>query len=77
MLHLASLVLAAAISTIPQPANAAVLRTQVRELLVDYSRKDIPAIMSLLDDEGVLMMGTDMWEVAPSRSAMRQLLKND
>ncbi len=64
----------------PVQANAALrgeLRTQISRLLQRYQQKDISGVLGMLDTEGVLMMGTDVSEVATSRHAIEQLLRSD
>ena len=60
----------------PNPPQTRI-KTLTRELLDAYSRKDTQGIMSMFDSQNVLMMGTDMGEVAPSRDAIAALLRKD
>ena len=68
---------AAAPATQADPALTALLKQQTQMLLDDYAHKNVASIVSMLDDGGVLMMGNDIAEVAPSRAQVAQLLEND
>ena len=46
-------------------------------MLDDYSHKNVDGIMQMLDARNVVMMGTDIAEVAASRNAVETLLRND
>ncbi len=48
----------------------------VRQLLEDYSRKDVGAVLQMLDEKPV-MMGTDLVEVASSKDTVAKLLTDD
>jgi hypothetical protein len=69
----------------PSPAGAKTtaadsssqFKQRVRVLLDDYSRKDVAGIIRMLDERNVMMMGTDISEVASSKKTVEALLEND
>jgi len=86
MIRATIVLFALALAASPNPAGAHArtatptqpgIKERVRHLLDDYSRKDVDRIMRVLDDRNVLMIGTDVSEVAGSRQTIETLLRND
>ena len=53
------------------------LPSRLREFLDMYARKDIVGLMSLVGDDSMVVMGSDLSEVCTSRPQVEELLRND
>lgn len=66
-----------AVQAAPVPAACGQLAPRVQALLSAYSRKDADTVMKLTDADQVLVLGTDVSEVAASPQAVRRLMTDD
>lgn len=61
----------------PVGSSCEPLRASVARMLDLYSRKDAPAVAGLLDGQQVLVLGSDISEVADTRAKVDELLADD